>query len=47
MKKTPDEIKKGLEDGVPYHVHKGEAYLRYIALPETQHKMSDALAYMQ
>ena len=45
--KTPDEIKKGLEDGVPYHVHKGEAYLGYIALAGTQHKMSDALAYIQ
>lgn len=45
--KTPDEIKKGLEDGVPYHVHKGEACLGYIALAETLHKMSDALAYIQ
>ena len=45
--KTPDEIKKGLKDGVPYHIHKGEAYLGCIALLETQRKMSAALAYIQ
>ena len=45
--RTPDEIKKGLKDGVPYHVHKGEAYLGYTALVETQRKMADALAYIQ
>ena len=45
--KTPDEIKKGLKDDVPYHVHKGEAYLSYTALTETRRRMADGLAYIQ
>lgn len=42
-----EAIKSGLREGVPYHVHRGEACLSYTNLRETQQRMNDALEYIE